>query len=264
MSGANAAAQQQASLATQQYQDWKQTFGPTVLEQMHNDIDTSRRLADTAIASQNYNLGLQKKYDDRYWGVQVPLEDSIIQEANRFDTDGYREQLAGQAGADVRTAFGQSRDQMDRDLAARGIDPSSPAAMALRRQAGTDEAAAAAAAMNKTRVAAEQMGWSKKLDAASLAKGLPGFSSSSSQLALGWNGAGLNGAGQGLNAATTASGASNAAYGGAISGFGGASANLRANAIESAKNPGFDAVMGLAAGGLKLAGSTYGGKGWSF
>lgn len=260
MSGANALAREQAAISREQWEDYKTEFGPLAKEEMRNNIDVSRRLADSAIAAQDYQLGLQRRYDDRYWGVQVPLEDMLITEAREFDTDAERERMAADAQADVRSGYGRARGQMMRELASRGVDPSSGAALSAMSVAGSDEAAAMAAAMNKTREAARQLGWAKKLDAASLAKGLPGFSSSSSQVALGWNGAGLNAGGAGMQGVNQTAGARSQAAGVSISGLGGASANLRANAIESAKNPGFDALMGVAAGGLKLAGMYYGSR----
>lgn len=264
MSGANAAAQSQAQIAREQWDDYKTMFAPLIQDQLRQQIDTGKKLTDASLEQQGYSLGLQKKYDQRYWNTQVPLEDSIINEANTYDTDAERERQAGQAGADVRTAFGQSRDAMMRDMASRGVDPSSGAAALGLSRMGSDEAANMAAAMNKTREAARQIGWGKKLDAASLAKGLPGFSSSASSAALGWNGAGAQGGSMGLSGAIGASGAGNAAASTAGGIYGSAAGNMRANAIESAKTPGFDALMGLAAGGMKAAGATYGGKGWTF
>lgn len=216
----DAIAEKQANLSEEQWNDYKKNMQPLVLEQMRKTIDNGDLMTQSAIEEQKFQLGLSKKYDDRYWNTQVPLEDSLISEANNYDTDAERERMAGQANADVRTQFGASREQMMRDMASRGVDPGSPSAYMAAGSMGAREAASAAAAMNKTREAARSMGWAKKLDAASLAKGLPGFTSSASQMALGWNGQGLTAGASGLGAATAASGATNSAAATALGGYG--------------------------------------------
>lgn len=211
MTGANNAALQQAQLAKQQYDDYKQTFGPTILAQMNNDIDTSKRMTDSAIEGQQFQMGLAKKYDDRYWNTQVPQEDALIKSAADFDTAGTREQMASTAAADTEQAYGVQRANVARDAFARGADPTSGNYAALTQQQGNDQALASATAMTKTRQAAEQLGWSRRLDAASLEKGLAGFSSAANQAAQGWNGQAVSNAGAGLSAATGASSAANSA-----------------------------------------------------
>lgn len=255
MSGANEAAREQAAIAREQWNDYKTQFAPVILDQMQQSIDIGRGQYELARDQQQFQLGLARKYDDRFWGTQVPLEDSIIQEARDFDTEAERERMAGTARADVEQAFSGARAQMNRDLGRMGVNPADPKYFGIQKGMAADQALATARAMNKTREAAKQMGWAKRMDAAALGRGLPGFSSGSSQLAMGWGGQGMNAGGMGMSAALGGLGGMNQTAGSAANSLGGASANMRANAIESAKSPGFDAIMGLAAGGLRLAGS---------
>lgn len=261
MSGANAAALEGAAISREMWNDYKTNIAPVQLDQMQQAIDIGRGQYDLSREQQQFQLGLARKYDDRFWDRQVPLEDSIIRDANEFDTPAERERMAGTARADVEQAFSGAAQEMNRDLGRMGLNPADPKYFGMRRTLASDQALATSRAMNKTREAAKQMGWAKKMDAAALGRGLPGFSSGSSQLAMGWGGQGMQAGGMGMNAAGQYASSMTGVGGTSASGFQSASSNLRANAIESAKNPGFDAVMGLAAGGLKLAGSTYGGAG---
>lgn len=276
MTAANTAATSQAAsaasaaqIAQEQWNDYKTQFAPVILRQMQDQIDMGRSAQDMDRQQQDFQMGLARKYDQRYWGTQVPLEDEIIKQAREFNTEGYREKQAGLALGDVNRQFANSREEGARYLSRAGVNPADGRYADMSRQMDRDQALAGATAMNKTREAARQMGWARNLDAAALGRGLPGFSSNASQLAQSWGVAGQGAGGAGMAAAVGASGAGNqAAYGAgglysqAGNIYGNASANYRNNAIESSRNPGFDAIMGLAAGGLRLAGSTYGGAGW--
>lgn len=264
MSGANEAARAQAQIAREQWDDYKTKFAPVILDQMQQQIDIGRDTYGLAREQQDFQLGLARKYDQRFWDTQVPLEDQIISEAREFDTERERERLASMARGDVAQSFAAARGGLRRDMGRMGVNPSDPKYFGMNRELAASEALATANAMNKTREAAKQMGWARRTDAAALGRGLPGFTGDSSRVAMGWGSQGADAAGVGIRGAVA--GAGSLATAASTSGnlYGSASQNLRANAIESAKRPGFDAAMGLVAGGLKLAGSTYGGGGWTF
>lgn len=264
MSGANEAAREGAAIAREQWNDYKTLFAPRIMEQMDQQIQIGRDTYELAREQQDFQLGLAERFNDRYWNTQVPLEDQIISEARNFDTDAERERLAGQARGDVAQAFGAQRAGLRRDMGRAGLNPSDPRYFSMMKGMATDEALATAYAANKTREAAKQLGWSRRVDASALARGLPGFSGGSTSAAMGWGGQGMQGAGMGLNASLGGLGGLNQTAGSSAGTFNNVSSNLRQNAVAGAQNPGFDAVMGLAAGGLKLAGSTYGGAGWTF
>lgn len=201
MSGANEAARSQAAIAKEQWEDYKTTFAPILMDQMQQQIDIGKGQYDLARENQRFQMGLARKYDDRFWGTQVPLEDSIVKDAREFDTPAERERMAGTARADVEQAFSGAAQEMNRDLGRMGLNPADPKYFGMRRTLASDQALATSRAMNKTREAAKQMGWAKKMDAAALGRGLPGFSSGSSQLAMGWGGQGMQAGGLGMNAA---------------------------------------------------------------
>lgn len=222
MSGANAAAVGQMELARDQWEDYKTTFAPVMLEQMQQQIDVGKNTYDLAREQQDFQLGLARKYDDRYWRDVAPIEDQLYEEARTFDTDAERERMAGLARGDVEQAFAGVRTQQRREMGRMGMNPSDPRYFAMNRELGAQQALATANAMNKTRQAAKDLGWARKTDAAALGRGLAGFSSSSSQMAQGWGGQGMQGAGMGMQGAQAALGGMNSTASSAGQNFQGA------------------------------------------
>ena len=126
-----------------------------------------------------------------------------------------------------------------------------------------EKALALANASSKINVAADQLGWDRKTAVAALGRGLPGFSTGASSGALGWSGNAMNASGLPGTSIGLAGGLNNTTANGASSGLLGAGRNYIETGIQSAKTPGFDALMGLASGGMKAAGAAGGfGKLW--
>lgn len=264
MSGANEAARVGAGISKEEWDYYKKEIAPRALKQMDDQIQIGRDTYDMAKEGQDFQMGLMRKYDDRYWGTQVPLEDSMIQEAQAFDSGDWANRQKALAYGDVSQAYAGAQSAINRDTSRYGLNPSDGMSMARRTQLGSDEALAKVQAASKINLAADQLGWTRKGEVAALGRGLPGFSSSASNAAMGWSGNGMNAGQMGMQGIQGAGGLNVATGSSAASGMQSASGNLRSNAIESAKNPGFDAAMGVVAGGMKLAGSTYGGKGWTW
>jgi hypothetical protein len=105
-----------------------------------------------------------------------PLEKGIVADAQRFDTDAYRNQLATKAAADTGLAFNRTRQANERAMASMGVNPNSGRYQGMSQQAGLSQAATRAGAMTGTRVQAQQMGYARKLDAAGLGRNLAGSS----------------------------------------------------------------------------------------
>lgn len=113
-----------------------------------------------------------------------PVEQRLAQEAMDFDTEARRAELAGQAGADVRQAFGAERERLAREQQAYGIDPTSGRAAGVARKLGIAEAAATSGAMNAARTAARNEGRAFKFDVSGLGRNLPGAGATASTVAL--------------------------------------------------------------------------------
>lgn len=181
-----------------QTMDLAKRYAPLQEQSLQLGLAAQRTAADESAQDRTWTLGRR----DQLSGLQ----DSIVSDATTFDTDAYRERLAADAGADVRTSFGLARDQQLRQMATYGVDPNSGAGVSAMQRMNTDEAAAAAAAMNKTRLAAIQMGWDKKAGAASMLAGYPALGLQTTAA----------GAGYGANGVTL----TNAGVGGMMSGYG--------------------------------------------
>lgn len=202
------AQERMAALAERQQDYYENNFAPKVLDQMNQSLEITRQQANQSKEMQDYQLGLMKKYDERYQNVQIPLEDELIKQAKSYNQDTEREFMAGQAGADVEQASAIGQQNLQRGLAMRGINGGSPAAIAAMADMQSNADLAKAGAMNKTREAARQIGWTKLGEAAALGRGLPSFGASSASLAMG-AGSGAVSAGQaGLGAVGTAAGIS--------------------------------------------------------
>jgi hypothetical protein len=181
------------------------------LEMSQSQVDRSNALGD-------YQLDHMRRNDERYWGEVVPLERQLMQDASRFDSAEYKQGMIDRSMGDVQQSFDRSQEQGLRRLSRMGINPNS--GMALAAGAGGDigRAKAMADAANKTRLAADQVGLSTKLQAyGGVYKGLAGLGATNAQLATGAMGVGMSG----LNAGVGAMGVGNGALGAMNSGASG-------------------------------------------
>jgi hypothetical protein len=226
------ASDRQADLAERQYDDYVTHFQPKILSGMEN-ADRMAQAAEARTAEQfAFDRDQSAKYADRYWGRQVPLEDQIIDRARNYDTEANRERLAGMAMADVQSGFDNA---FWRGLQRMGVNPNDGKFAAMSNQNAIALAAQRAGAANSTRFRAEEIASAKLNEAAALGRGLPGFQTNSSQMALGWNNANANAGAMGMNAAVQGSGANNAAYS-TGSNLWGASSNTAINGLNAYNN----------------------------
>ena len=105
-----------------------------------------------------------------------PVERGLVAEAQRFNTEAYREQQAREAAAAAGRAFETTQAASGRAMAARGINPNSGAGMALATQGNLGLAAMRAGSMTGARQQAEQLGYARRMDAAGLGRNLAGAS----------------------------------------------------------------------------------------
>lgn len=257
MSGPNEAARAGAQISKEQW-EWTKARQPKIDEQSDAMIAIGKDQYALNREQQVFQQGLSRKYDDRYWNSVAPMQDRMMADAEAFDTEGRREELAGMAGADVNQAFSDARDQNSRAMSRMGVNPSSGRALAMGNQTAIAQASAQASAMNKVRTAARAEGYGRKVDANAMMSGMSGFSSTAASAAAGSGNSAMSAGGMGMRGMNEGGTGFNAGANGASAGLQSASSNLRANAIESAKSPGFDAAMGLVAGGMKGAGAAGG------
>ena len=105
-----------------------------------------------------------------------PLEQGIVADAQNFDTDAMRNQLATKAAADSGLAFSRTQKANERAMASMGVNPNSGKFQGLGNQSALMQSANRAGVMTGARERAQQLGYAKKLDAAGLGRNLSGAS----------------------------------------------------------------------------------------
>lgn len=136
------------------------------------------------LASMRQNDAIAKDYYDYQTGTYRPLEKSIVENAQGYDTTARREAKAAGAVADVGMQAEMARQAQTRTQQRMGVNPSSGKTLAMNSQMGLSEAAMKAGAANTARDKVETMGNAMKMDAASLGRNLPSNQATSAGLAL--------------------------------------------------------------------------------
>lgn len=176
-SGMEALGREQLQFARDQYADIK---------------PVAQRAADQQFATQNELMQMGR--EDRQYQINTfrPVERGLVADAERFSTEGFREQQARDAAAATGRAFGVMQDAAGRAAASRGVNPNSGAGMALQSQNMLGLAAGRANAMTGARNQAEQMGFARRMDVTGLGRGLSGASQGAYGAATGAGSAGIN------------------------------------------------------------------------
>jgi hypothetical protein len=151
----------------------------------------AQRIADQQLAAQDEQMGMAREDRARYLSTFAPVEQGLVRRAQEFDTDAYREQLAGQAAADAARAFGSTQAQTARGMSRMGVAPGSGAAMSQMNQNALGLASMRAGAMTGSRLQSEGEGMNRLYNAAALGRGLPGQTLGAYGGAVGAGSAGL-------------------------------------------------------------------------
>lgn len=182
--------------ADRESQYFTDNFAPRYLSQMDQQLAQSQQMQD-------YTMGLSRKYDQRYWDTTARQQDKFYGAVDQYDTGAERDRIGRQAGADVEQASAMGMQEMQRNLARRGVNPGSGAAMAAMGDMQMDSALARAGAMTMAQEAARREG----LNLRGVAAGMGGNLSGTAQGYAGQAGAtipmgmqGISGAQQGFAA----------------------------------------------------------------
>ena len=175
-SGMEQVAREQLNFARQQYADLR---------------PIAQEIAGLQAGAQRQQMEQAGDYYDYMQSTFRPVEQSLVAQAQEFNTDAYRQQMAQQASTAAARAFEQSQAMTGRSLAARGVNPASGAARGADRATSLQQAAMRTQAMTGSRQQAEQMGYARMLDAAGLGRGLAGASTAAYAGATGAGTAGM-------------------------------------------------------------------------
>ena len=169
--------QEQLGFARQQYDEMK---------------PLAQRVYDQQLQAQEEQMRQARDYYDYQTQTFRPLEQGLVADAQNFDTEAYRNQLAAKASQDAAQAFGLTQGMVARESERRGVNPNSGAAAGLQNQSTLNQAAMRAGGMNNARTQAEQTGYARKLDVTGLGRNLAGASTAAYGAANASGTAGIN------------------------------------------------------------------------
>ncbi len=167
----NYTAMMQAALSREQL-DWaKQIYADEAPQR-----DTATRLGNDISQAQLEQMRTQteiaRQAQEDYTNTYRPLEQSLVKEAQEYDTPERRAAEAAAATSDVERNVAAQRGATMREMERAGVNPASGKVMAL--QGGMDIAAARAkaGAANQASKAVETIGYARKSDAVNLGRGI--------------------------------------------------------------------------------------------
>jgi hypothetical protein len=221
MSGANAAAVQQAALSKEQL-DWaKQIYAESAPDRA-NATQRANAVSDLQMESLRKQNALTDDYTNYQRDTFRPLEQGIVKDAIGYDTAQRRETEAAKGLADVQQALATQNASAGREMERAGINPSSGKYQAIMAQNGLAGVAMQAGAANRARTQVETIGAARRADAANLGRGLASNQATSAGIALNQGNSSVSNAMQ--PGAIQAQGAAlmNSGYAGAQNGLAGA------------------------------------------
>lgn len=166
-SGINENARKSGQLAEESLNWFK---GEMARTQGQRDAATQAQIdvAQQQVATMAQQNKIAEEYDAYRKATFQPLEESIVADAQGYDTAERRESAANEAGADVQAALQGRTAAATRSLARMGYDPTATTSRDV-----ASEALALAGAKTGARRLVENTGRALKMDAASLGRNLP-------------------------------------------------------------------------------------------
>lgn len=235
---ANAAATTEAAKMQQQTATDYLNFSKQQYADMKPQLDA---IATQQIDIGNANEKRAAEYSDYEKNTYRPLEQNIVDEANNYNTDTHREQLASKAASDVNQGYSTARDQTNRTMASYGINPNSGRFASINKGLTLSQAADSAGAMTNARQTAENLGYARQLDAANMGRNLASNASTAYGVSLNAGNSGVNSTQAGANYMGGAYGQANTMYGQAGSTYG--SAGNQYGSMYSSQMQGYGAQL---------------------
>lgn len=203
------AEQQQIALQKQQEDFYEQNIAPQELAQMKNTTDAASAASTADANLADYQLGMSKNLNDDYQQNFRPVVDKVASDAMDADSSAFQQGLVDQATTTAGQQFASTNAGLQRDLAARGINPGSGNVIAAMAGSRDSEGLARTQAANQTRLAAKTMGWQQAVTAAGVGGGLENASGTLSGMSGQSRNNGVTAASAGLGAVGSAAGIDN-------------------------------------------------------
>ncbi|GAB2806379.1 hypothetical protein GCM10027276_03800 [Comamonas piscis] len=165
-------------------------MAPVQKEQTQFALDTARQSWEQSQADREYAIGRR----DQLTGLQ----DTMIQDAKTFNTEAKREELAGQAAADVSQAYTSAQRTQAAEMARMGVNPADGKYGSMSNALSATTALASASAKNGARTAARQEGQMLTDRASNALAGYPAMGMQTTAATAGYGGMGQSVANTGL------------------------------------------------------------------
>lgn len=174
-----------AAQTSQQQLDWA--------KQQYNDIAPyTKAYLQSMTSASDQNLQNAQKDRSRYENLYQPVENQFVNEAQTYNSPDQANQRAGQAEADVASAYAGQRQAALSQLESYGIDPSQTRYGALDLGTRISQAAAQAAAGTQSRQQTQATGLALQSEAINIGRGYPGQVAQSYATAQNTGQSGLN------------------------------------------------------------------------
>lgn len=181
------AMQKQAEIMERQQQWYENTIYPWLKQQtnLQNEYSQDDRLfqQDNAQWWKDYYQAQSDKQNarsdelyERYQKYYKPVEDQLIEEANKYNTSAEAQKQAQTALNTTAGQYSQQRQALAMRMGAYGINANDGLYAEQARASSINEAAAKAQAANKARQSAIDLGWQKQLQLSQLGSGYLGNS----------------------------------------------------------------------------------------
>lgn len=232
--------------AIQRILQQSEEVAPLQRQQLQFGLDTARTAYDQSQQDREWML-------DRR-GSLTSMQDMLARDAKTFDTEAKREELAGQAGADVAQSFAAAKEQSGRAMARQGINPADGKMAALGNQMSMAQALGTAQAKTGARTQARQEGYALTDRATNALAGYPAMGMQATMSGAGLGASGTNIANQGLtgmNSGITAAGTMAGQFGSNATNMYGAQASFKnqQDQIAASSNP-MNMILGAATGAV--------------
>jgi len=165
-------------------------MAPLQKEQLQFGLDSAR----TAYGQSQDDRGFMLNRREKLSGLQ----DSMLTDAAKFNTEDRANELAGQATADVNQGFSSAREQSGRAMARMGVNPSSGRALAMGNQTAIAQAGALASASTNARTGARLEGRALTDRASNALAGYPAMGMQATGAGAGIGASGISMANTGL------------------------------------------------------------------
>lgn len=250
------AAKMNAQTAKEQLEWTKQYFNDVLKPLAEREDERAQKAMEQQTQEYEDNRARALLQDERYRQYGIPAEDRYYKMVDDYSSEAEQERQANLAQADVVNAAQVQQQNLQRQLAAAGIDPTSPAAIAAATDASVMNAATQASAANQARDAARKLGMALTADAANFGRGTTSNIAQFSQMATANSAAAQAAGNAGYQAALQGGGFVQQGYGLANQAYG---QNLQS--LTSAYNARTAASAGLAGANAAGMGSMIGAVG---